>query len=146
MRDLSRYTSTKSNKLTKSMLTNILGSDSQDKLSKASDLPLINMKWRKSAKIAQSMGQTLRSPSEFPEGTWGFRRNDIMIVHRSGIKIHCSSEQEARSIGYRYLPEEAEGTWRRSIFPFGGLRGDAKSYGFQKRRRKEAPNQASFKS
>ena len=60
-----------------------------------------------------------------------------MIIHRSGIKIHCSSEQEARSIGYRYLPEEAQGTWRRTIFPFGGLRGDAKGYGFQKSKEKK---------
>ena len=100
-------------------------------------MPLINMKWRKAAKLAQAMGQTLRSPSEFPEGTWGFRRNDIMIIHRSRIKIHCSSEQEARNIGYRYLPEEAQGTWRQSIFPFGGLRGDAKRLWLSKKEGEE---------
>ena len=60
-----------------------------------------------------------------------------MIIHRSGIKIHCSSEQEARSIGYRYLPEEAQGTWRRTIFPFRGLRGDAKRLWLSKKQGEE---------
>ncbi len=91
-----------------------------------SKTPIIKAKWKKSAKLAQSMGQTLRSPSEFPLGTWGFRRNDVMILHRSRIKVHFASDQEARSVGYRYLPEEAQGSWRKSIYPFGGLRGDAK--------------------
>eukprot|EP00943_MAST-04B_sp_MAST-4B-sp1_P002374 g2374.t1 len=104
------------------------GADNEEGRSntRSSNTPLINLKWQKSIKLAQSMGQTLRSPSEFPVGTWGFRRNDIMILHRSRIKVHFSSEQEARNVGYHYLPEEAQGTWRKSIYPFGGLRGDAK--------------------
>jgi hypothetical protein len=104
---------------------------------RSSNTPLINLKWQKSIKLAQSMGQTLRSPSEFPAGTWGFRRNDIMILHRSRIKVHFSSGQEARNAGYHYLPEEAQGTWRESIYPFGGLRGDAKRLYLAKKGGKE---------
>ena len=82
--------------------------------------------WRKSGKLAMSLGQTLQSPSVFAPGTWGFRRNDVAILHRSRIKVHFSCDGEARRDGYRYLPEEAQGTMRKSVYPFRGLRGDAK--------------------
>ena len=69
-----------------------------------------------------------------------------MIIHRSGIKIHCSSEQEARGIGYRYLPEEAQGTWRQG-FHFAAYGETQKDYGFQKSKEKKGGSKrGSFKS
>ena len=84
------------------------------------------LKWRKAGKVGMGLGQTFPSPSAFPPGTWGFRRNDVAILHRSKIKVHFSCDAEARSVGYHYLPDEAQGEYRKSIYPFRGLRGDAK--------------------
>jgi len=57
---------------------------------------------------------------------WNWKRGDIMIVHRSKIRLYYNSAAEAKRDGYTEIDDGSTSSSGR-INPFSGLRGDAKA-------------------